>query len=142
MKNNTIVLTSESTAIASKSFLKKAMVFGTDEYYTLKGFKSENPTVKVTAREIKKNPNKESYKNLTYDNMVAYIGELANKNELLAEFERQKRMASIAKNKYRYVLNWFKSACFESDIEFNKFRSEIALGTVVSSETNDKALYA
>ena len=132
MKNNQIVLTSENTAVASKSFLKKAMVFGTEEYYYLKGFKSENPTVKVTAREIKKNPNKVSYKNLTYNNMVAYIETLKNSAELIAEFELQKRKAVIAKNPYRSVVNWFKANCFESDIEFNEFRETVAIPEVAN----------
>ena len=123
----TIILTSENTAVASKSFLKKAMIFGTDEYYVLKQFKTENPKVEVKAREIKKNPNKDSYKNLTYSNMVAYINELDNRVELLAEFERQKRMSVIAKNKYRYILNWFKSACFENEADFNDYRKSIAV---------------
>ena len=125
MTNKTIVLTSNTTAVASKTFLKNAMIFGSDEYYILKQFKAENPKVDVSARTIKKNPNKESNKNLTYNNMISHINELPNSAELLAEFNRQKRMSAIAKNKYRYILNWFKSACFENEVKFNEYRKSI-----------------
>lgn len=136
MKKNNIEFTSETTAVTSKSFLKEAKVFGTKEYYILKKFKAENPDVVVSAKTIKKNPDKESYKNLSYSNMVAYISELTNKAELIDEFERQKRMAKIAKNRYRYMLNWFKSACFENDIEFEKFRSDLLAKTSEAIEAN------
>ena len=123
---NTIKFTSEKSAVASKSFLKKAMIYGTDEYKLYKEFKAENPNVTVTAKSIKKNPNKESYKNLTYENMESYINELENKDVLLDKFARQKRMAVIAKNPYRNVLNWFKNNCFDNEHEFVEFRKAIA----------------
>jgi len=127
MTNTTIRFTTENTAVASKVFMKNAMIYGSDEYKILKAFKAENPNVTVSAKEIKKNPNKDSYKNLTYNNMVAYINELPNRVELIAEFEATKRKSVIAKNKYRYIVNWFKSACFENEKEFADFRKSIAI---------------
>ena len=134
MKKNQIVLT-ENGAVASKSFLKKASIYGSDEYYILKGFMEENDGMKVMPREIKKKTDKVSYKNLTYANMVAYMKEQSNASELIEEFERQKRMASIAKNKYRYLVNWFKSTCFNNELEFNSYRETVALVNNVSLET-------
>ena len=126
MTKTNIVLSADFTsAYVSKSFMKKAHVYGTKEYNELRQFKLENPEIEVKVRTITKNSDKESYKNLTYDNMKVYISELENKDALLAEFDRQKRMAVIAKNPYRYVLNWFKSACFESDMEFASFRATL-----------------
>lgn len=138
MTNMTIKLTSESTAVASKTFMKNAMIYGTEEYRILRSFKAENPGVVVSAKAIKKNPNKDSYKNLTYGNMIAYINELDNASELLKEFDRQKKMAVIAKNPYRYVLNWFKSACFDNEHEFVEFRKAISL--VDETEASELAL--
>ena len=46
----------------------------------------------------------------------------------------RKKMAAIAKNPYRYVVNWFKSACFESEIDFINYRKSISL----SSSENDE----
>ena len=116
-----------TVATVSKAFMKNAHIYGTKEFDELRKLMADLPEITVKVREIKKNPDKESYKNLTYDNMIAYMSELENKDALLAEFDRQKRMAVIAKNPYRFVLNWFKSACFESEIEFIEYRRSIAL---------------
>lgn len=129
---NTITFTSTTTATASKSFLKKAMIYGTDEYKILRSFRLENPEVKVVAREIKKHEGKDSYKNLTYANMESYMNNLDNGAELIAEFNRQKEMACIAKNKYRYMLNWFRSACFESEAEFAAYRADMRTAEVAA----------
>ncbi len=116
-----------TVATVSKSFMKKAHIYGTKEFEELRKVLADFPEISIKEREIKKNPDKESYKNLTYDNMIAYMKELDNADLLINEFNRQKRMAVIAKNPYRFVLNWFKSACFENEIEFVEFRRSIAL---------------
>ncbi len=116
-----------TVATVSKSFMKKAHIYGTKEFDELRKVLADFPEISIKEREIKKNPDKESYKNLTYDNMIAYMKELDNADKLVNEFNRQKRMAVIAKNPYRYVLNWFKSACFENEIEFVEFRKAISL---------------
>ena len=133
MTNNTIRFASENTAVASKVFMRNAMIYGSNEYKILKTFKAENPNVTVSAKKIKKNPYKDSCKNLTYNNMIAYINELPNNAELLTEFEKTKRMSAIAKNKYRYVVNWFKSTCFDNEQEFTDFRRSIATVEVPSA---------
>ena len=135
MNKNQIVVVSNSEAFASKTFLKNASIYGTDEYYILKGFKAENPNTTVKARTIRKKANKVSYKNLTYDKMVAYMNELPEASELINEFERQKRMSVVAKNPYRHLVNWFKNACFSSEEEFDAFREATAEYTVASTET-------
>ncbi len=116
-----------TVATVSKSFMKKAHIYGTKEFDELRKVLADFPQISIKEREIKKNPDKESYKNLTYENMIAYMKELDNADLLINEFNRQKRMAVIAKNPYRFVLNWFKSACFENEIEFVEFRRSIAL---------------
>ena len=44
-----------------------------DEYALLQKLKMENPEFKVSRRKIKSNPNKDSYKGLTYEYMKMYI---------------------------------------------------------------------
>ena len=128
MSNTNIVLSADfTTATVSKTFMKKAHIYGTKEFNELRKVLADFPEITIKEREIKKNPDKESYKNLTYNNMVAYIETFDNKNELLADFEMAKKRAVIAKNPYRSVLNWFKSACFKSEIEFVEYRRSIAL---------------
>ena len=123
-------------AIVSKSFMKSALVYGTEEYKLLKEFKTENPKVTVKVKEIRKNPNKVTYKNLTYRNMVEYIETLPNSEELLSLFETIRIRAKIAKNPYRYTADWFKEVCFKNETEFNKFRETISI------ETSSESAYA
>ena len=59
-KTSTITIINETTAIVTKKFYKQAMIYGTEEYKIMRTFKIENPGVKVIAKQIKKNPNKES----------------------------------------------------------------------------------
>lgn len=135
MKNTLNVNLIEKTIVITKAFEKKANVFGSAEYEELSKAIEKHPLFKIEVRTITKHDNKVSYKNLTYDNMVAYINEQPKASELLAEFERQKRMSVIAKNKYRYIVNWFRSTCFTNDEEFNLFRDKVALPKVeVTSE--------
>ena len=127
-----------TVATVSKSFMKNAHIYGTKEFDELRNVMATFPGIEITVREIKKNPNKDSYKNLTYANMETYINELDNKDTLLADFNKQKKLAVIAKNPYRYVLNWFKTACFENEKEFTEFRKAIAL--VDSVEESEMAI--
>lgn len=135
---NQITLSADmKNAYVTKSFMKNALVYGTDEYKLLKAFKNENPDIEVSVRTIAKNPNKTTYKNLTYSNMISYIETLNNSKDLLEEFEIVKSCSVIAKNKYRYILNWFQSTCFESVADFNEFRKLISL-----ESKENKELYA
>ena len=123
-----------SAYVVSKSFLKKACIYGTPEYHYIQEIRNQHPGIEIVGKEIKKASGKDSYKNLTYSNMVSYICEQKNKDVLLPEFERQKRMAAIAKNPYRYIVNWFKSACFESEIDFINYRKSLSLSSSESDE--------
>ena len=126
-KTNICFNSDYTVATVSKSFMKKAHIYGTKEFNELRKVLADFPEITIKEREIKKNPDKDSYKNLTYANMETYIKVLENKDALMAEFNRQKKLAVIAKNPYRYVLNWFRSACFTNELEFIEFRKTIAL---------------
>ena len=116
-----IKFTSENKAVVTKMFMKKAMIFGTDEYRLLKEFKKENPNVEVTTKNIKKNPNKQSYKNLTYTNMRKYISTLENPEVELNAFETQIKRSSICKSPYKTVMNWFINRYRNTDEMFDAF---------------------
>ena len=116
-----IKFTSENKAVVTKMFMKKAMIFGTDEYRLLKEFKKENPNVEVTTKNIKKNPNKQSYKNLTYTNMRKYISTLENSEVELSAFETQIKRSSICKSPYKTVMNWFINRYRNTDEMFDAF---------------------
>ena len=108
MKKNAIVLNIEdNTATVTKDFMKKSCIFGTEEYKIMRQFRAENPDIHVTTKTIKKNPNKNSYKNLTYENIVVFIKTQDNASELLKGFETAKARSGIQSSPYRAVLAWF-----------------------------------
>ena len=108
MKKNAIVLNIEdNTATVTKDFMKKSCIFGTEEYKIMRQFRAENPDIHVTTKTIKKNPNKNSYKNLTYENIVVFIKTQDNASELLEAFETAKARSGIQSSPYRAVLAWF-----------------------------------
>ena len=107
-KTTTITIIDETTAIVTKKFYSQAMKYGTKEYTRLREFKAENSEITIVVRKIKKNPEKETNKNMTYANMKKFIKTQPNSDAMLAEFDRQKEMSCIKANPYRFVLDWFK----------------------------------
>lgn len=132
MKNLIKIDLVHGTLTISKSFEKRAQVYGSPEFKELSDKIAKYPDFEIKVKEITSNSNKKTYKGLTYNNMVAFIKEQPNASELIEEFEHQKRLSVIAKNKYRYLVNWFKSACFNSEEEFEKFRETTTNPAVVS----------
>ena len=97
-----------------KAFAKNAVIFGTDEYKLWKEYRKDFPDAKMVTKIIKKNPEKKTYKNLTYKNMELFIkvqpvekDENDNAIDYMKEFERQKLMAKVQANPYKAVLAWF-----------------------------------
>lgn len=109
MTNNTIRFISENKAQVSKTFMKNSKIYGTPEYRLMREFKAENPNCEVVVKTIKKNPNKKTNKNLTYENMEIFINEQENAEILKSEFEKVKKMSKVQKSPYDYVLEWFKN---------------------------------
>ena len=97
---------SENEVRVTKAFLKNAMVFGTPEYKLWKEIRLDCPNAVMITKDIKRNPNKRTYRNMTYKNMVAYITvhEGANAENVLAEFEIAKASSAIQQSPYRHVL--------------------------------------
>lgn len=107
MKNMRIEFINETTARVTKAFEKNAKIFGTPEYKLWREYLKENPGSIMITKTIKKNPEKKSYKNHTFENMEAFIRVQENGTELMKEFNRQKELAKIQNNPYRAVLAWF-----------------------------------
>ena len=78
----------------------------------------------MVVKTIKKNPDKETNKNLTYENMKLYISVQDNAKELLVEFERELTLSKIQSNPYRAVLAWFLQK-FETYDSYKKFFKEL-----------------
>lgn len=83
-----------------------------DEYALLQRTRMENPTFTVRRRQIKKNPNKDTYKGLTYPYMEHYIRtheEGENVQKVLDQFEELKLISQCHGKRYRYstIKKWF-----------------------------------
>lgn len=94
----------------TKKFAKKAMDPTTKEYKMLCNVRMANPSFKVETHTIKKNPNKESYKGLTYDYMREYIKRHTSKEEIenaLYELDEQIFRSNCHSIRYPQVKEWF-----------------------------------
>lgn len=66
--------------VMDRTFAKNADIVGSPEYNQLQACRRDYPDYKVVRREIKKNPNQEHYKGLTYDFMRWYIQKVEGEN--------------------------------------------------------------
>ena len=125
MTKNVIKMMDDNQAQVSKTFAKNAKIYGTEEYRMWREFKAENPEYVMVVKTIKKNPDKKTYKNLTYKNMRDFIKENDNKKkELEKEFDKQIRMSKIQSNPYRAVLAWFLQK-FENYDSYKQFFKDL-----------------
>lgn len=122
MKKNVIKMMDDNQAQVSKTFAKNAKIYGTEEYRMWREFKAENPEYVMVVKTIKKNPDKETNKNLTYENMKLYISVQENSEALLVEFERELILSKVQSNPYRSVLAWFKKTFKDYDSYKNFFK--------------------
>lgn len=93
--------------IVTKAFLARASQLDTQEFDTVQNLMMILSGYKFVKRDsIKKNPNKKTYRNLTYKNMEEYI-KLMDGSSALQEFEKVKKASSIVPSPYAYVKKWF-----------------------------------
>lgn len=104
---NTIKIINESEVLVTRDFQKKAMIFGTEEYKLWKDVLNDFPSAKMSTKKINKNPNKRTYKNLTYVRIEKFLMTQDNSEELLKEYSTAREQAVIQASPYRAVLAWF-----------------------------------
>lgn len=87
-------------------FMKKAGIWGTDEYDCFRAMKNENPEYKIVRRSV--SGNKKVYKGLTIDRMRNFI-ELKEgvDSNAMNTFERVYAEAQVRGNAYPRVKSWF-----------------------------------
>ena len=99
----------ETHVLVTKMFAKNARIFGTAEYKMWKEIRLDCPNAEMVTKTIKKNPNKKvDTKNMTYENMAAFIREQDDAEAVMAEFQKQIKLSKVKANPYRAVLAWFK----------------------------------
>ena len=109
MKNTATVKVINNEIVASKTFLTKAQNYGSREYEILKQVRKDFPNANIRVKKIKKNPEKETYKNLTYKKMEEFFETTDNYNKYMSEYLIIRKRSKIQRSPYKYVLNWFVS---------------------------------
>ena len=113
----------DTTAQVTKAFEKKACIFGTEEFKLWREYKKEFPKAKMVTKSIKKNPDQKNRRNMTFENMEAYIATQPDAKALKKEFETIKQRSQIQKSPYQYVLSWFETK-FEGYDDLDQFMAE------------------
>ena len=113
----------DKSAQVTKAFEKKACIFGTEEFKLWREYKKEFPKAKMVTKSIKKNPDQKNRRNMTFENMEAYIATQPDAKALKKEFETIKQRSQIQKSPYQYVLSWFE-AKFEGYNDLKQFMAE------------------
>ena len=98
--------------IMDKTFAKNAQIVGSVEYDMLQRARNDYATYSVVTRQIKRNPNKESYRGLTYQYMVDYImthEDCETAKAVLDEFEEMQLISQCHSKAFRYptIKKWF-----------------------------------
>ena len=108
-KKNAIRYISDNEAQVTKAFAKNASIFGTEEFKLWREYLTYYPMAKMVTKKIKTNPDKVNItKNMTYENMAAFIREQDDAEAVMAEFKKQIKLSKVKANPYRAVLAWFK----------------------------------
>ena len=105
MKNCIRVDFDKSQIIMDKTFEKRARIVGSEEYNTLQNARRDYPTFIVTTRTIKRNPQKESYRGLTYEYMEEYI--LSHDASKMTEYKEERKISECHSVRYPTVKRWF-----------------------------------
>ena len=139
MKNMKIEVINETTARVSKAFEKNARIFGTPEYKLWREYLKEFPNATMTTKTIKKNPDKKTYRNMTYKNMELFIEAQENSEALMKEYKRERQMSKIQTSPYRAVLAWFcqKFEGYDSYKEFFEDKDENEDAAETTAATNN-----
>ena len=116
--DHTIRCISDTEALVSKAFAKRAVIYKTEEYILWHDFLKDYPNAKMVTKTIKKNSKKRTYRNLTYVNMELFIS--VKKPQLLDSFKDAKKSAQVQENPYRAVLAWFLEQ-FPNYDDYKKF---------------------
>ena len=98
-------------------------IFGTEEFKLWREYKAMFPNAKMVTKSINKNPNQKNRRNMTFENMKAYIATQPNAKELRKEFDTMKERSKIQKSPYQYMLSWFE-AKFDGYNDLDQFMAE------------------
>ncbi len=103
MKSNIKVDMKNEKLIVSKTYYKKAAVYGTKEYFDLHSVMKDNPGFEIEFKA----PAGRHYGKLTFGRMKEYIERQPESERRLKELETVKSIAKIKGSSYPIVKQWF-----------------------------------
>ena len=95
------------TIIMDRAFAKFASIVGSKEYNLLQDARHDSPEYSVIRRTIRRKPDKESYKGLTYSYMEAYIQSHSNAADRMADYNEMRMRAKCHSIRYANIKAWF-----------------------------------
>lgn len=112
MKNTIKLNHANRQIVMDRTFSKLAENVRNDEYSILQSVRRDYPTYQVVTRQIKRNPNKESYHGLTYQYMEDYIlthEPRETREAVLARFDEMRLISMCHSSAFRYpvIKKWF-----------------------------------
>ena len=112
MKNVIRVDFAKKRIVMDRAFAKNCANPASDEYTQLQRVRQDYPTFTVSTRTCKSNPEKESYKGLTYEYMEHYILTHESKDTVLEVLDEYNELRLIAEchgksRRYPVIKRWF-----------------------------------
>ena len=112
MKNSLKVNFLTGEIVMDRTFARLCANTNSIEYTHLQEVRRDYPEYKVVTRTIKRNPNKETYKGLTYEYMQDYILRHESEDtalEVIKEFNELRTISKCHKRGMRYptIKRWF-----------------------------------
>ncbi len=134
MKNVIRVDFAKKRIVMDRAFAKNCANPASDEYTQLQRVRQDYPTFTVSTRTCKSNPEKESYKGLTYEYMEHYILTHESKDTVLEVLDEYNELRLIAEchsrsRRYPVIKRWFL-AKYPEIMEFGMLK--------IKAENNDK----
>lgn len=113
------------TIIMTKKYYDAACCLNSPEYKELMIARRENPTFKMEVRTITKASNKNTYLNLTVENMRFFVANSKISEqpveERLTEFDSIAALSKIYPSPYSYIKSWFLKNYGD---EYNQYRDK------------------
>ena len=120
MKNALYIDFANDKIVMTTTFAKKCQNTASAEYAQLQSVRRDYPTFAVTTRQIKSNPNKETYAGLTYEYMRDYIILHSNPEDELAAVAEFDELILVSKchsksQRYPVIKKWFLTKYPQAD---------------------------
>ena len=138
MKNTLKINHEKGIITMDRTFAKNAENTMSAEYAHLQSVRRDYPNYAVIRRQIKKNPNKECYKGLTYEYMENYIithEEGEKQIRVLEELAEMRLISECHSKAFRYptIKKWFLNV-YPEIVDFGKTDSDGTSEKVVTIE--------